>query len=328
MFEPRHFGLYFSEAQGRRAQTHRDAEPLRSAWDALRRRRPTTALLQTHQNALLYRLDGDEAAGARALGSLPATAASGANGVGRLAQIVALLTQAQCHELLHDHPDFTARAAWLKGYAERVNGRLAAAEDLLHVERMWLNLLRLASAIVLEDEGRFNLACDVFRDCVRKEVHFDGYIRAAAQGMRGESLGRMLLTAQALTLCAEVATLAGEPLWQFDARGVSALTPLPYLLYYFWYPEKWRWDAEIEGEEVPQEGDGAPLPEEARQLYSRHAGLWELAQARSPSADRQQLLHELRPVFDEWGGGPLTLTHAAARPAPGSRRRLFGRSRR
>ncbi len=328
MFEPRHFGLYFGEAQGRRAREQRDAEPLRSAWDALRQRRPTTPLLQTQQDALLYRLDDDEAAGARALRSLQAAAAVGANGVGQLAQIVALLTQAQCHEMLHDHPDFTARAAWLTNYAERVKVRLAAAEGLLHVERMWLNLLRLASAIVLEDEGRFNMACDVFRDCVRKDVHFDGYIRAAAQGLRGESLGRMLLTAQALTLSAEVATLAGEPLWQFDARGVSALTPLPYLLYYYWYPEKWRWDGDIEGDEVPQEGAGAPLAEEARQLYSRHAGLWELAQARSPSADLQQLLDELRPVFDEWGGGPLTLTHAAARQTPGGRRRFFSRGRR
>ena len=328
MFDPRHFGLYFSEAQGQRAHEQRDAEPLRSAWDTLRLRRPTTVLLQAQQDALLSRLAGDEEAGARALRSLQAAAAEEANGVGHLAQIVALLTQAQCHELLHDHPAFTTRAAWLRSYAERVRVRLNADAGLLHVERMWLNALRLVSAIVLEDKGRFTMACDIFRDCVQQDLHFDGYIRAAAQGLRGESLGRMLLTAQALALCAEAATLAGEPLWQFDDRGVSALTPMPYLLYYYWYPEKWRWDGDSEGDEVPQEGAGAPRAEEARQLYRRHAGLWELAQARSPSRDLQLLLDELRPVFDEWGGGPLTLTHAGVRKTSGRGLRLFGRGRR
>ncbi len=328
MFEPRHYGLYFSEAQGQRAREQRDAEPLRSAWDALRRRRPTTQLLQAQQDALLYRLAGDEAAGARALRSLQAAEQEAANGVGQLAQIVALLTQAQCHELLHDHPAFTARAAWLRSYAERVRVRLNADAELLHVEHMWLNALRLASAIVLEDEGRFTRACDLFRDCVQHDLHFDGFIRAAAQGKRGGSLGRMLLTAQALALCAEAATLAGEPLWHFDDRGVSALTPMPYLLYYYWYPEKWRWDGDSEGDKVPQEGDSAPRAEEARELYRRHAGLWELAQAHSPSRDVQLLLDELRPVFDEWGGGPLTLTHAGVRKASGRGRRLFGRGRR
>ena len=328
MFDPRHYGLYFSEAQGQRAREQRDVEPLRSAWDALRRRRPMTVLLQAQQDALLFRLAGDEAAGARALRSLQAAEQEAANGVGQLAQIVALLTQAQCHEMLHDHPAFTARAAWLQGFAERVRVRLNADAELLHVERMWLNALRLASAIVLEDEGRFTRACDLFRDCVQHDLHFDGYIRAAAQGKRGGSLGRMLLTAQALALCAEAATLAGEPLWHFDGRGVSALTPMPYLLYYYWYPEKWRWDGDSEGDEVPQEGDSAPRAEEARELYRRHAGLWELAQARSPSRDVQLLLDELRPVFDEWGGGPLTLTHAGVRKASGRGRRLFGRGRR
>ncbi len=326
MFESRHYGLYFSEAQGKRAHEERDTEPLRSAWEALRRRRPTTLLLQAQQEALLYRLAGDEDAGARALRSLLAAEQEAPNCVGPLAQVVALLTEAQCHELLHDHPAFTARAAWLQGYAERVRARLTADAELLHVERMWLNALRLASAIVLEDEGRFTMACDVFRDCVQHDLHFDGYIRAAAQGKRGGSLGRMLLTAQALALCAEAATLAGEPLWRFDDRGVSALTPIPYLLYYYWYPEKWRWDGDSEPDEVPQEGAGAPREEEARELYRRHAGMWELAQARSPSRDVQLLLDELRPVFDEWGGGPLTLTHANVRKTSG--RRLFGRGRR
>lgn len=327
MFEPRHLGLYFGEQHLHCAREQADHEPLRGAWAAFRRRMPSTVAGRMQQDALLYRLNDDRAAGARALKALLAVDAADAQGVGCLAQIAGLLLQAQCHELLHDHPDFSARAAWLRGYAQRVRARLAQDEGLLHVERTWLNTLRLASAVTLEDEGQFATACEVFRACVRDDLHFDGYVRAAAAGPRGESMGRMLLTAQALALCAEAATLAGEPLWEHEERGVSALTPTPYLLYYYWYPEKWRWDGEFEGREVPQEGDGAPRAEEAQALYRRHAGLWELAQARSPSRDRQELLDELRPVFDEWGGGPLTLTHAGMAQRRRGRRRLAGRLR-
>lgn len=328
MFDPQHCGLYFSADHKRRARELRDAESLRGAWESFLRRRPGNAPAQMQQGGLLYRLNDDLEAGERALELLQSRETAAARGVGNLAQIVHLLLQTQCHELLHDHPAFSGRGAWLRDYAQRVDVCLKQDEGLLHVEATWLNVLRLTSAVALEDEGRFRRACDHFRESVRLDLHFDGYIRRAADGRKGESLGRMLLTAQALCLCAEAASLAGEPLWDYDLRGVSALTPTPYLLYYYWYPERWRWDGDIEDNAVPQEGDGAPRAEEARALYRRHAGLWELAQARSPSPDRQQLLDDLRPIFDVQGGGPLTLTHSAPREVPARRRGLLGRLRR
>ena len=327
MYNPRHYALYFSADQARRARDLRGSDSLRGAWQALLRRRPTNAPEQMQQYSLLYRLNDDLEAGERALELLQSEETAKSRGVGHLAQTITLLLQTQCHELLHDHPSFSARGAWLRDYAQRVEACLKRDEGLLQVEATWLNLLRLTSAIALEDEGRFNRACENFRESVRIDLHFDGYIRRAAEGRKGESLGRMLLTAQALCLCAEAASLAGEPLWEFDVRGVSALTPTPYLLYYYWYPERWRWDGDIEDNGVPQEGDGAPRVDEARALYRRHAGLWELAQARSPSPDRQQLLDELRPVFDVQGGGPLTLTHSAPKEGPTRRPGILGRLR-
>ncbi len=327
MFEPQHCGLYFSADQKRRARELLHSDSLRGAWEALLRRRPTNAPEQMQQDSLLYRLNDDLEAGERALELLQSGEIAAPRGVGKLAQIVNLLLQTQCHELLHDHPSFSARGAWLQDFTQRVDACLKQDEGLMHVEATWLNLLRLTSAIALEDEDRFSRACELFRESVGSDLHFDGYIRPAAEGRKGESLGRMLLTAQALCLCAEAASLAGEPLWEYDVRGVSALTPTPYLLYYYWYPERWRWDGDIEGDEVPQEGDGAPRVDEARALYRRHAGLWELAQARSPSPDRQQLLDELRPVFDVQGGGPLTLTHSTASDRPARRRGILGRLR-
>jgi hypothetical protein len=119
----------------------------------------------------------------------------------------------------------------------------------------------------------------------------------------------MLLSTQALILTAEAAAHAGTNLWDFQHRSISAMTPTPYLLYYYYYPEKWRWDVGLEGEDV-------------KALYRRHAGFWEMAQHRAPNRDRKILLDELRPIYDTWGGGLTTLTHCNE-TAP-KRRGLFG----
>ena len=60
--------------------------------------------------------------------------------------------------------------------------------------------------------------------------------------------------------------------------------------------------------------------ENAQALYRRHSGLWEMAQHRHWSQDRQMLLNEIRPVYDLWGGGLVSLTHGTVEP----RRKRFG----
>ena len=98
MFDPRHVGLYFSEAQAARARDRRDVEPLRSAWQALLQRRPTTVIGQVQGNALLYRLGGDLEAGRSALDGFGAAARASEKSVGHFAHLAALLALAQCHE--------------------------------------------------------------------------------------------------------------------------------------------------------------------------------------------------------------------------------------
>jgi hypothetical protein len=224
--------------------------------------------------------------------------------------------------MVRDHPAFTRSADWLHRFAGEVD-RLGQQGDGLQVDRLWLNALNIAASVVLEQEAPFMQAVEVFKHTIRHDVHPEGYLRLAAQGPRGESLMRMLLSAQALILTAEIGLHAGEDLWAFNERGVSALTPTPYLLYYYYYPEKWRWDAESESDQIPEMGRFSLEPEAVQALYRRHAGLWEMAQHHAWSKDRQVLLHELRPVYDLWGGGLVTLTHGTG-DAQRKRFGLFG----
>jgi hypothetical protein len=320
MFQPIHCGLFFTDEHIQQARDQRDAEPFRAAWAVLRQRRQVDLLPLVQWQGLLYRFDDDADAGVRAVRILQQDDLMPANPANGLELAAAALTQAQCFEMVRDHPEFTQPGEWMQRFRAIVDDLNRAAGDWLYSEQVWLNALNLAAGIVLEDEAMFAQAVDVFKEIIRHDVHPDGYIRKAMQGQKHESLMRMLLTAQALLLTAEMASHAGEDLWAFNERRVSALTPMPYLLYYYYYPEKWRWDAETEDDTVPEEGESRIEIEAAQALYKRHAGMWEIAQLQSWSRDRQVLLDEIRPVYDLWGGGLVTLTHGTLE----QKRKRFG----
>ena len=317
MFQPTHCGLYFSTDAIQRARAQQHTEPLAAAWTVLRQRMPLDFLEIAQWSGLLFRFTDDIETGARAVDILQQSAAWQASST--VEQIASLMSWAQCFEMVRDHPQFSQSGAWLERFAGAVTAANAASGSQ-YVEQVWLNALNMVASVVLEDATLFAAAVATFKETIRDDVHPDGYIRRAAAGEKGMSLYRMLLAAQALILTAEVATHAEEDLWAFNARGVSALTPTPYLLYYYYYPEKWRWDADIEGDEVPEEGDSLLSVADVQTLYKRHGGLWELAQWHSFSPDRQLLLHDLRPVIDVWSGGLVTLTHGVAEP----KKRRFG----
>ncbi len=299
-----HFGLYFTVEHADLARKNASVEPLASAWTRLREFHPLDLLTLTQVQGLRYRLEDNLQAGTRALELLPQITIDTTTIINVIAGTVTL---AQCIELVRAHPQFDA--AILNDFAGRVEA-LKQTSPAVHYERVWLNLLTLVAGIVLERDNWFGEAVETYKDTIRNEVHPEGYIAQDVQYKdTTSSLYRMLLSTQALILTAEAATHAGENLWEFQHRAVSALTPTPYLLYYYYYPEKWRWDAGLQSEDV-------------KALYRHHAGFWELAQRRAPSRDRKILLDELRPVYDTWGGGLTTLTHGGE--AAPKRRGLFG----
>ncbi|MGQ9888577.1 MAG: alginate lyase family protein [Aggregatilineales bacterium] len=303
MFRPQHYGLYFTEAHVQQAREQQARPPLAAAWARLRGSQPLERLALALRLGLRWRCDGDAAAGQRAAALL----AEGLLPTGASCDDLAAATAAvQCFELARSHPDTTPRP-WLEGlraYLADVERQPPAS----YVEALWRITLGIAAAVALEDEARFAAAAEAFRAVVAHDIHPEGYLPKVVEAKAGHTLEGMLRAAQALVLAAEAAAHAGQDLWACAVRGVSVMTPIPYLLYYYYYPDRWRW--------------GAPVSvDQGQALYRAHAGFWEMARRRSSLRDLGPFLDELRPVDDPLGGGLTTLTHGA--DAPRQRRGLF-----
>lgn len=306
MFRPQHYGLYFTEAHVQQAREQQAHPPLAAAWARLRSSQPLAPLALALRLGLRWRCDGDVAAGQRAVallaeGLLPAGA--------RCDDLAAAAAAIQCFELVRNHPDAVPHL-WL----DRLRAYLTDVErqpPASYIESLWRITLDIAAAVALEDGARFAAGADAFRAVVAQDIHPEGYLPKIVQSKGGgHTLDGMLWAAQALVLAAEAAAHAGDNLWAYAARGVSVMTLIPYLLYYYYYPDRWRWDTPLSVDE----GQG---------LYRAHAGFWEMARRRSSLRDLQPFLDELRPIDDPLSGGLTTLTHGA--DAPRQRRGLFGR---
>lgn len=303
MFQPQHYGLYFTEAHIQQARDQSAREPLAAAWARLRGSQPLAPLALTLRLGLRWRCDGDSEAGRRAAALLPGllSAMTSADDLPAAAAAV------QCFELVRSHPALAAQP-WLDSltaYLARVESEPPAG----YIESLWRITLGIAGAVALEDGARFAAATDAFRAVVAHDIHPEGYLPKIVEAKDGHTLDNMLQAAQALALAAEAASHAGDDLWAYAARGVSVMTPVPYLLYYYYYPDRWRWDTPIS-------------VDEGQALYRARAGFWELARRRGGPRDLGPFLDELRPVDDPLGGGLTTLTHGA--DAPRQRRGLFG----
>lgn len=307
-----HCGLYFTRAQIEQARQQREAEPAAAAWGLLDTYPAANALVQAQLNGLRYRFADNMQAGEQAVEGLHQLNPAAGTDKPFIEQVASVVVQAQIFEMVRDHPAWSQQKHWLADFADAVQTLQQPPTQLAHVDQLWLNLLNLVSGIVLEQDSPLQQAVTVFQRVIDHDIHPEGYILKAVQPAEdekpyyGDGLYRMLLSAQALILTAEAAAHVGHDLWGYENRGVSAMTPTPYLLYYYYFPHKWRWD------------DDLPL-EATQALYREHGGLWDMAQRRVVSRDRKVLLDELRPIYDVWGGGLTSLTHGL--PAEQRKRR-------
>ncbi len=299
-----HYGLYFTEAQVQQARQQRRHEPQKSAWMLLEQE-SAGGLAAIQWGGLRYRFNDDQAAGEQA--ALALAEVEPGQGVERLDTLMAALVQAHSFEMLRDHPAGTPaqQARWMQAFAELTAAVQQAQDDLSPLERLWADALYLAAGIVLEREDWFKRGADGYRQTIDQAIRPEGYLPQAVEGRDGGSLYRQLLSIKALALSAEMAAHVGLNLWNYAARGVSVRTACAYLLYYYYYPDKWRWDDHME--------------EEAPRLFRQHGGFWEMLNYRAPLKNAGAMLDELRPVYDLTGGGLTTLSHG-----PAVRRGLFG----
>jgi hypothetical protein len=328
-FIPHHYGLYFNEEHLQNAKNQRDKEPTSWAWawlmadsEAVLRQRPTpthadkkattpvtkpllSPLGQALQGAYRYRALGDTASGVLAVQFLQAGNGFEDN-LGLLENIQSLMAMAHCFEMVRDHPDLRLFGnQWLQAFHERVDILVNAPSTSPH-ERAWQNSLHVVAGVVLESQRHFELGVSAIQQMVNS-IHPEGYIKAIVEGADELSFWRMLTTISALTLGAETATLAGENLWAYENRGVGIGTAVTYMVYYYFYPDKWKWATGI-------------TTEMTRQLFIEHGAFIEIAAHRATLRGVDILLDDQRPLFSALNGGLTTLTHSI-KPSPEKKKR-------
>jgi len=313
-----HRGLYFSTAQIQAAKEQRADNPaLQMAWqwlqavpgDLLREEKPKQAgdaplqihkpqlrgLAATMEAAFRFCFDGDEAAGLQAVEALYADRGL-YDAQTRLETLMHILASAQIYEMLHQHSDFgRIRAAWHDSFAD-FSGSLLNTENPTPLEALWLLTLRIVRGIVLEDEAGFNTGVADFRRAVDTQIHPEGYLRFATDEQDGPTFERHVLGAAALSLAAEAATHAGTALWTYENRDVGVNTAATYLVYYYFYPDKWRWSDHLDEDETAR-------------IFRLYGAFIEMVTYHANPRGVELLLELQRPFFSVACGGFTTLSH-------------------
>lgn len=298
-FKPAHYGLFFGIDHIKAAQTHRETAPLKAAWERLAAPLPDDPLLAALGYGYRYRFSVDQAAGEQAVAHLLQSGAADETRLEALRRTVAIL---QIVELLRDHPAFDP--AWMTRLTHQVNRLLAEPSNPANDAHLWETTLRVTAGVALENETLFNGGLAHFRQFIDSgEIHPEGYLKRITVGKTHRTLERQLDLVAALTLAAEAATLAGVNLWQYENRGTGIPTAAAYLVYYYFYPEQWRWD-----------DPGVYTPDITRALFAENGAFLEIvALYTRPTALRgiTLLLNEQRPMISRYGG-MTTLSHAKA----------------
>ncbi|MEL7434567.1 MAG: alginate lyase family protein [Chloroflexota bacterium] len=330
-FEPKHLGLYFSQAEIDTARSEReDIEHLQSAWqwllaeagDIVIERKPEKnseasdeeddtpepehvikpeldALSLCVQDALKFRFAEDAPAGKRAAQQL--MTGIGLQDAPTLSETIqSTLAVAHAFEMVRAGMADSDIAQWQSQFATFTNSLLDTNQvDQSYNDKLWLTALSVVSGVVLEDETRFTNGVAQFKQTIQADIHPEGYVKPAVQDAKESvpAFQRMVSAVAALTLTAEAATCAGEDLWAFEPRDVGVNTAATYLVYYYFYPDKWRW------------GDDDLTEDDTRAIFAEQGAWIEIATFRANPRGVELLLDERRPLFNAYMGGLTTLTH-------------------
>lgn len=297
-------GLFHSEADLQLVRENIEREPIRGAVARLRSAE-ADRLGQAYLSALRGQLFGDRAAGDSAADALKTAdfMSDGGDGLECLKRALGWLSVLA---MLRDHP--ACEASWRAAIVDALSRFEARDEGL---QALWLGALTLAAGIVLESDERIERGAAVYRRAVERMIHPEGFLRGIAD--LADAPGRYEAQASgccALVLLAEMAGRVGLDLWSYESRAVGVFTAVAYTHFYYFFPEKWRWE------------EGLTLAR-TREIMRREGAFMELAHRRNPPQGIEQFLAEQRPLFCAWGGGLTTLTHGLAPPAKKRRWRLW-----
>lgn len=286
-------GLWHSEADLRRARNNMEREPIRSALARLNNE-DADPLARAQKAALRGQLHRAPEAGYCAADILNNTdftvgARLDLEGVKRALSWLAVAA------MLRDHPAW--EASWRDQIADGLSGVSETGEAL---SALWLAALTMAAGVLLGSDEHIERGAAAYRRAVARQIHPEGYFRGITDIADGQQLYEAQVSATgALVSLAEMAGQVGLDLWSYDSRAVSVSTAATYTHFYYFFPEKWRWEAGL-------------TRERTQAIMRREGAFMELVNRRAPPQGIEQFLAEQRPLFCAWGGGMTTLTHGLA----------------
>ena len=293
----RPMGLFHREADLQLARDNREREPIRGALARLDAPE-ADPLAEACQSALRGQLFDNVEAGFRAAVSLRQANLELADDLGDIQRAFAWFSVAA---MLRGHD------AWEASWRDVIAGALDGFSETDEALRgLWLGALAMAAGILLESDDAIQRGVAVYRRFVDEQIHPEGFLKGIAD--LDDAPGRyeaQVSGSCALVMLAEMAALVGLDLWSYDSRAVSVFTAVTYTHYYYFFPEKWRWEADL-------------TRERTNAIMRREGAFMELVNRRGPPAGIEQFLAEQRPLFCAYGGGLTTLTHGLA---PAKKRR-------
>jgi hypothetical protein len=298
-FQPTHSGLFVPPLFLDSSREARESRTLISAWMTLDETPPENVFLQLLWSAYRWRVLEDITAGQRALMILQSlddvTLFADNPAAFQIGDGPLLVGLAHLIEMLRSHPAMTPSLIQLFRHWTET----AALTTDFAPAAFWNVTARLAAGVVFEDETLFQEGVGQFQEAIA-QLHPEGYVANNVAAKDENSYARQLSIACALALAAEIGTNAGIDLWGYSNRGVSAKTASAYVLYYLYYPEKWRWSE-----------SGALTAEMMKPLIKEQAAFLEIVHARSPLRTVEILLQQNRPLISFTGGGMTTLIYGA-----------------
>lgn len=303
-FQPHHTGLFVPTLFLESSREARASRTLISAWITLDDTPPDDVLHQLLWLVYRWRALEDTAAGQKAIMMLhsldDATIFTHHLATDR-ARLVAL---ANLIEMLRSHPAATPALIQLyQHWVDSLGEDGTSSPDASY----WHVALRLATAVVLEDDALFEQGTKWYEEAIG-QLHPEGYVREAVEGKEDTTFATQLSIACALALAAEIGTNNGVDLWATNNRGVSAKTAAAYVLYYLFYPEKWRWST-----------PGVLTADIVKPLIKTQSAFMEIVNARSTLRSADLLLQQNRPMVSLIGGGMTSLVYGSPPALPVSK---------
>lgn len=317
-FQAEHIGLYFGQSQIKNVQEqYKNYQELMIAWQWLQADSDEIVAEIKPQNqyeknrqivkpqlddlgraieaSFRYRFLGDKTAAEQAVSTLQANIGLSEQNT-LLETIQSTLSAAHCFEMIRE--TFNNSEQWLDEFASFTDKLMKPNDDTSSLEQLWLITLKIVSGVVLEDEHRFREGITAYQQAINEHIHPEGYVKPIVKDEEDavKAYREMTLACSALVLATEAASQAGHDLWSYKSRDVSINTAATYLVYYYFYPDKWRW------------GEG--LTENDTQVIFREYGAWMdiICQHVIPRGV-ELLLSQQRPFFNPYMGGLTTLSH-------------------